>query len=470
MAKDDSTRFDRLAAVLVPSLAFSLISLSFDPTSAKARGQAAPAKPTTILEDVPTLRIDAREFLNRGRTYAGAGRTVRAIAEYDRGIAIDPDDAELRICRAAALALRGEWDRAIMDINAGLGRSPSLDAWAYLNRGAIERKKGSNAEALADYDRALLGGPGANGLQALVGRGQVESLAGRYDKAIADFDRAIALFPLNPTTYFNRGQARLRKGELDGALADFEMEGQLDPRDPWAWYGCGLVRSRRGEGEGEKAITDFGRAIHLNGKAPQAYLERARVYLARHESDLALADFSRSIQLQRRLVYSVTFDPDKERSRIGEWPGDVPETKVLWHVGARKVPRLSGRDRDVLDRAIDDFDLARRRDPRMSWVVTFREADAARIRQDERPLLGLSLVRETRPVAGGEPTYSIIAVQFGMRAQPDLAAAYIGRGWAHREKGAKATAVADFRKAIKVAVDSETREEARRLCRELDPE
>ena len=297
----------------------------------------------------------------------------------------------------------------------------------------------------------------------------MEQLSGHYSQAIADLTWAISLQPQNPKLYILRGEAYSYKGEFDEAMADLAMALQLNPREAWAHNVRGRAWIKRGDRE--SAITEFGEAIRLDEKCPHFYSERGRLYLAKHELGRALDDFDLAIQLQPRFFKSVIFDLHKVRSQTGEWPGDSPEAKVLWHAGGEvKVPGLSDRNRDILDRAIDDFDFARRSDPRMSWVITLREGDAARIRKDDRPRFGLSLVREKRSEQGAEPTYSILAVQFDTRVQPYLAPTFIARGRAYMEKGDRAAALADFRDAIEAAVDSDSREEARRLCRELDPE
>jgi tetratricopeptide (TPR) repeat protein len=90
---------------------------------------------------------------NRGSTLVGENRIEEAISDFNKAIAIDPQQADPYLNRGTAFERIGKYQEAIEDYNRVLAIDPN-DAMAYNNRGNAKAGKGSWDEAIADYRKA----------------------------------------------------------------------------------------------------------------------------------------------------------------------------------------------------------------------------------------------------------------------------------------------------------------------------
>jgi tetratricopeptide (TPR) repeat protein len=121
-----------------------------------------------------------------------AGSAERAVALLDSAIGIAPEDAGLRLDKAAALADLGRYREAVVELDRAVGLEPSAaDAYAF-RASALRRLERTDAAA-ADLDRALSLQP--NHPEALLERGILRQLRGDRSGARADWETVIAVAP-----------------------------------------------------------------------------------------------------------------------------------------------------------------------------------------------------------------------------------------------------------------------------------
>jgi len=151
---------------------------------------------TQVIERGERESSETRSFAytNRGNAYDDKGEVDRAIADYTKAIALDPNYAFAYNNRGLTYEKKGEIDRAIADYTKAIALDPK-NAIAYTNRGAAYYSKGA------------------------------------LDRAIADFDEAIKLNPNYAITYTNRGYTYEKKGDKDQAIADFRKALEINPSD-----------------------------------------------------------------------------------------------------------------------------------------------------------------------------------------------------------------------------------------------
>lgn len=92
-------------------------------------------------------------FTNRGNAYYHRGEIDRAIADYDRAILLNPEDADAYNSRGAAYGNTGEISRAIIAFTKAI----VLNLWhagAYSNRGGLWLYLGEWEKAKADFRTA----------------------------------------------------------------------------------------------------------------------------------------------------------------------------------------------------------------------------------------------------------------------------------------------------------------------------
>lgn len=130
---------------------------------------------------------------------------------------------------------------------------------------------GQYAEALVEYDNALIQAPDAPHL--LRARARALMQLGRSEEALREYDRAIELQPYFGGAYANRGILHDRIGSYEEAIADYEKALSLDEElgEGPHW----LVRFLRNQPEKPPTIRD--RAAYLRqelAKPPEERLLR----------------------------------------------------------------------------------------------------------------------------------------------------------------------------------------------------
>ena len=121
-----------------------------------------------------------------GYAYGNSDQLAKAIADFTRGIALDPTNVDAFIGRGCSYA--------------ALGKSQYL-------------------KAIADYTKAIEINPQC--IKAYFDRGIVFELDGQFDAAISDFTKAIELNPNDPILYYSRGTAYARKEYWNDAVSDY---------------------------------------------------------------------------------------------------------------------------------------------------------------------------------------------------------------------------------------------------------
>jgi tetratricopeptide (TPR) repeat protein len=144
-----------------------------------------------------SVRETVRTHLDHGRACFDKGEIDRAIADYDKAIALNPNIATAYANRGLAYRKKGEVDRAI-------ALDPE-DAAAYFNRGLAHESKGEVDRAIADYSKAIEVNP--KYAKAYSNRGIAYEKKGDKEQAIADYREALEF--ANTNQFAKQGLKRL---------------------------------------------------------------------------------------------------------------------------------------------------------------------------------------------------------------------------------------------------------------------
>jgi tetratricopeptide (TPR) repeat protein len=186
---------------------------------------------------------------NRADAYRRTGKSDLALADYKKGLSLNPDDeskqtivaalSELgvstgdkdndpdyqgceKLSGAAAIA---SCDRAIASGIFGGAELSEL----YRLRGWERRQKNDLEGGMADYDKAVEVGP--TNSYAFYHRGAAYYAENKFDLAIQDFDEALRLKPNYANAFLRRGKAYQAKGDTDSAKQDYENALASNPDD-----------------------------------------------------------------------------------------------------------------------------------------------------------------------------------------------------------------------------------------------
>jgi tetratricopeptide (TPR) repeat protein len=198
--------YTRAGVVFMIALLLPAAASADDPDVCRSDNKTAPV--TAILDACTRLiasgsyagRDLAGIILNRGNAYYNGQDYLRAMADYDEAIRLDP--------RASA---------------------------GFSQRGNAYYAKGDLPHALADFNQAIA--LDMNNADAILGRGTLRLEAGDSDRAIVDFNAALLFKPTTvvyaayAVAFRNCGTAFAEKGDQDHAIADFNEAIRLNPED-----------------------------------------------------------------------------------------------------------------------------------------------------------------------------------------------------------------------------------------------
>ena len=246
--------------------------------SVQATVEAIPSStPTRTPTDppAPTATPDVGSIFQRAALLTERGEYDKAIAELDSVIELEPYRIEAYMRRGLLFSAKEDYDRAIADYSVAIEKYPG-NAEAYLDRAIAHWSKGDDDNAHSDFEKAIILKPGHT--EAYLQRGGVYILEGEYERAILDFDRVIELDPTNAQAFHMRGFAyAVHVQNFDKAIEDFDTVLHLEPDNAAAYYYRGVVHELRGDTD--LAIADYRRTLELDPD-----LEEARQALESTES------------------------------------------------------------------------------------------------------------------------------------------------------------------------------------------
>ena len=165
-------------------------------------------------------------------------KTGKDIADLNKIIKSNPNDADAYFKRALCFSWLGERENEISDLNMAIKLSPNKPQFLCLRGNAYSSLK-KYREAIADLNEAVRIAPKWHG--AYFARGSAYQSKGDLDLAIADFNQAILLNPKEEANYLDRGETYFEKGDLDRALSDFNVVLKMKPDFAKAYFDRGAA-------------------------------------------------------------------------------------------------------------------------------------------------------------------------------------------------------------------------------------
>jgi tetratricopeptide (TPR) repeat protein len=379
LAKTQAARFatvDELSGQLV-----SVYQQRFD--------QSPPVRP-------PAGTFTAGDYNNRGVTQADLQQYERALADYDRAIALDPNDATAYSNRGNTHHALQQYAQALADFDRALVLDFNY-ATAYYNRGNTHHALQQYAQALANYDQAIALDP--DDVKAYYNRGVTHKALQQYERALADFDLAVALAPNHVKAYYNRGITHAALQQYAQALADYGRAIALDPNDAKAYYNRGITHAALQQYA--QALADYDRAVALDPNLAQAYCNRGNTHAALHQYAQALSDYDRAIELAPNDAKAY-FNRGNAHDDLQQY--DRALADYDWAIALAPDDSSTyvnrGSTHQALhqnERALADFDRAIELDPNNAKTYFNRAIVHADLQQNQRALADLGRAIELNP-------------------------------------------------------------------------
>jgi tetratricopeptide (TPR) repeat protein len=259
--------------------------------------------PKTIA-DYKAIEVNLKDNIhnNRGLARHSSVKQDKTIADYDKAIKINPQNADAYASRGFAKYDLGKYKEAIIDYDQAIAINPH-DADTYFDRGFAKANLDKYVEAIIDYNQAIEINP--KGADYYCFRGLAKSSLDKHEDAIADYNKAIEIDLKNDYYYHNRGFSKLELTRYEEAIADYNRAIAIDSKNADSYYFRGLAKSNLEKYE--EAITDFNQAITINLQDAVAYVDRGLA-----KSDLgsykeAIADFNQAIAIDPQYANAYYF-------------------------------------------------------------------------------------------------------------------------------------------------------------------
>lgn len=215
-------------------------------------------------------------------------RYAQAIEHFNKAITKEPHKSYLRIHRANCAVELSQYSLAIDDLSEILKQSP-FDFKIYTNRGLVYAKSGQYKKAVADFTKAL--SIHRNFPDALLSRALAYEALHEID--LAKKDRA---------QLHEESMVRLREAKkamshksVPEAMEDFAKAIKLDEKNPDIYLDRGNVY--KDLGQFEAAIKDFKQAVACDGKSLDAHFGLGLSYLSTSQQDKALDSLKQVLKI-----------------------------------------------------------------------------------------------------------------------------------------------------------------------------
>jgi tetratricopeptide (TPR) repeat protein len=232
--------------------------------------------------------LDAYSFLRAGMANEHTGDHTGAERAYRRGLAIAPENAELRNALGWTLFQVGRTPEAVAEYERALATNPK-HAKAHNNLALALVELGRLPDAAGHFETSLELEPKAEIYSDL---GFTMARLGKPQEALADYQKALELDPSCASAHFNLAVTFVQSGKLDEAESHYR---KALPGKPSAetHNGLGFVLAR--QGRTDEAIAEFRKAIDVDPKFTPAYNNLAEALVKQEKLEEAAAYYRRSL-------------------------------------------------------------------------------------------------------------------------------------------------------------------------------
>ena len=240
-----------------------------------------------------SLPLGPDELYNIAQQLAASGKYDEAVEAYSSAISCDPRHVASRCARGLVFQRTGKHAEAIADFDRALLCNQDWPGAyvAYFGRAGSRLALGQQLEAVDDCDEAIERSPRFT--EALYLRATLRKSMGQFDAAVSDLNAVLKIDPSHREALFVRGGLHFLQRCGEEAIADLTMAIEHGIAETEYSETCFYLRGMASQelGEHRAAIADFARTIELIPNDAAAYLRRSRSYHELGQSALADADF-----------------------------------------------------------------------------------------------------------------------------------------------------------------------------------
>jgi tetratricopeptide (TPR) repeat protein len=249
---------------------------------------------TALLQAVAQGPVSPDSIMADGRRKMNERDFIGAIRDFNRVIRSNSNYVEAFVARAQAKFNMADYDAARLDAQKSIELKPNLEE-AHFILGEISLAQQKYTDALPEFNKTLE--INLNNSEAF--RGKVFSIyfSGKEKEASELVETAIAKDPQKSINYYIKGVLNINKGKYSRALENFDKALSLNTgTNEFNIYLNRGVAYLELE-ETDAALKDITKAIELGPNNASAYHSRGRIYYSTKQYSEAVKDFSRSVEI-----------------------------------------------------------------------------------------------------------------------------------------------------------------------------
>ena len=232
-----------------------------------------PARAVTPAEKAVSIKDNAQNLTMLAMALDWSGRYDEAIEIALRGVDSDPLSAEAHAVTAEIYMDKGNWARALDEIETAVKLSPD-NALVQRNRGYVLDNQGRHKEAVSAFARAAELAPKLGYIYTTAGNGYLA--LGEYDNAITQYEKTVEATPDSPVGYDALGHASALAGDPDRGLSMLKKAIEIDPEYGPAYAHLGRLYYT--QLNYESAIDNFLKAFDLGVSNEEYFYELGLAY------------------------------------------------------------------------------------------------------------------------------------------------------------------------------------------------
>lgn len=273
--------------------------------------------------------VDAYQV--RGVSRQNTGRFEEAIADYEYGLKLMPEDKNLLFNKAVCELQIKRYDASQATFERLLKLDSKNDR-AHLGLAQLCLAQADTAQALVHVNKSLE--LNHNNVNAFALRSEIELRHEQdFKKALADMDEAIKLEPQQAGYFVNRAYMKYKLDDYFGAMADYDYAVSLDPENMAAHYNRAMLHAE--VGEHQKSIADFSWVLKKDPNDFLALYNRAMLYMQTGQYRKAVADYDRVLTKYPKFEAGYMARSDAKR-RMGDTRGSEADLNQAVAIMKRK--------------------------------------------------------------------------------------------------------------------------------------
>jgi tetratricopeptide (TPR) repeat protein len=267
----------------------------------RGRVGGRPGCPDPLEQELRELKTGAAVHMERGLRAGHAGDLARELQEYQRAVALSPEDAIVRQGLASALYRTGDFHSAAAEFRQAIRLAPENPNYHY-DLGLALLQLGSGEEAAASFRVSLEVDPDYR--DAALKLAEIELQSGDAQEVIRLADRVVRLDPgssrarsLRTMAYLKLNRRAEATTELRTLLVDYP------PTDAGERLRLAMILATLGDlSVAEDQIRTI-LALDLDPPlAARAHLARGQLHLSRGAIEAAVTDFRQALELDPQLA------------------------------------------------------------------------------------------------------------------------------------------------------------------------